>query len=162
MKEAETKVAATTIAVSPSLQGHDRQQEPSATPSSSVEVNTRSLTAGDCEHGYSGEGTAGRGELPNGNARTRSVGDNDLASSLVEGVGNQTREEPWEMGQQGGGDSIDMEDLEAALKGFSAESLRGAGLFRSSVEWGDVGGLRGVRAELREILEVCEAVLRQT
>lgn len=49
---------------------------------------------------------------------------------------------------------IEMEDLEAALEGFSAESLRGAGLFQSSVEWGDVGGLRGVRAELREILEV--------
>ncbi|CAM9578627.1 unnamed protein product, partial [Hapterophycus canaliculatus] len=49
---------------------------------------------------------------------------------------------------------IEMEDLEAALKGFSAESLRGAGLFRSSVEWGDVGGLSAVRAELREILEL--------
>lgn len=58
------------------------------------------------------------------------------------------------------GAGIDMEDLEAALDGFSAESLRGAGLFRSSVEWGDVGGLRGVRADLREILEVCCGVSR--
>lgn len=49
---------------------------------------------------------------------------------------------------------IEMEDLEAALEGFAAESLRGAGLFQSGVQWGDVGGLRGVRAELREILEV--------
>lgn len=52
------------------------------------------------------------------------------------------------------GGSIEMEDLEEALEGFSAESLRGAGLFQSSVEWADVGGLRLVRAELREILEV--------
>lgn len=49
---------------------------------------------------------------------------------------------------------IEMQDLEAALEGFSAESLRGAGLFESGVEWGDVGGLNGVRAELREMLEV--------
>ncbi|CAN0052471.1 unnamed protein product, partial [Laminaria digitata] len=60
------------------------------------------------------------------------------------------------LGGNGGkeGEGIEMEDLEAALEGFSAESLRGAGLFQSGVKWGDVGGLRGVRAELREILEV--------
>lgn len=52
------------------------------------------------------------------------------------------------------GGVIEMQDMEAALEGFSAESLHGAGLFRSGVEWGDVGGLRRVRAELREILEV--------
>lgn len=50
-----------------------------------------------------------------------------------------------------------MEDLEEALEGFSAESLRGAGLFQSSVEWADVGGLRSVRAELREMLEVIDS-----
>lgn len=55
---------------------------------------------------------------------------------------------------------IAMEDLEAALEGFSAESLRGAGLFQSSVEWGDVGGLRAVRAEIREILEVRPTVMQ--
>lgn len=74
------------------------------------------------------------------------------SSSLVrEALGGEEREE-HQRGITGAG--IEMEDLEAALDGFSAESLRGAGLFRSSVEWGDVGGLRGVRAELREILEV--------
>lgn len=60
----------------------------------------------------------------------------------------------WESGKGPERRGIEMEDLEAALEGFSAESVRGAGLFASSVEWGDVGGLCGVRAELREILEV--------
>lgn len=70
----------------------------------------------------------------------------------LQATGREDEEEAHGHGKVGGG--IEMEDLEAALDGFSAESLRGAGLFRSSVEWGDVGGLRGVRAELREILEV--------
>eukprot|EP00903_Cladosiphon_okamuranus_P011980 g11251.t1 len=76
-------------------------------------------------------------------------------SSLSREVLCSSEEAPHEQGVVGGaGAGIEMEDLEAALDGFSAESLRGAGLFRSSVEWGDVGGLRGVRAELREILEL--------
>ena len=46
------------------------------------------------------------------------------------------------------------EDLEAALDGFSAASLRNARLFASDVRWADVGGLQAIKDEVRDVLEV--------
>jgi peroxin-1 len=46
------------------------------------------------------------------------------------------------------------EDLEGALEGFTPASLRGARLFASEVTWADIGGLEGLKAEVRDIFEI--------
>lgn len=87
------------------------------------------------------------------------LGKNHLATAVTAAAGDPSYAEiSTSLGREGrrgvitGG--IEMQDLEAALEGFSAESLRGAGLFESGVDWSDVGGLKAARSELREILEV--------
>lgn len=181
MKEAEKEVFSTAPA-SPALIPLDHSRRPGISPP----LPPSQVASGG--HGDWGEGVrSGKGAV--GDAAADSSGTNDtrhvppFRDSDVVSVGANGRPPPPPLvAMNGGADvvaggssssssngtsrafgGIEMEDLEAALKGFSAESLRGAGLFRSSVEWGDVGGLSGVRAELREILEVrhaCERVGR--
>lgn len=185
MKEAEMELATTIVAaITPFLPGrvgpHESLQSATSPPSAEMIRLSATLDVGGADYcGDQGESAAGpREAAANGNHdHAPFVRDCDPTCGAVareppsldarekgggSGSGSmsgQLREASGETAQRGGGVGIDMEDLEAALKGFSAEAHRGAGLFRSSVEWGDVGGLRGVRAELREILEVCAACL---
>ncbi|KAF0699185.1 Aste57867_10237 [Aphanomyces stellatus] len=45
-------------------------------------------------------------------------------------------------------------DLMAGLEGFTPAALRGVELFKSTVEWGDIGGLTDIRQMLKDTLEL--------
>ncbi|CAM9343475.1 unnamed protein product [Scytosiphon promiscuus] len=178
MKEAETEVSSTAAFAAPHvrLEYPNCPQNSSPLPPSQAVVNGTTISAGVGHGGYGREASSGHGKSAAvDSAIATSVvngGHDALRDSDVVSAGADGRPSPITTVESGGGfgarggsiissidmsqgvGGIEMEDLEAALEGFSAESLRGAGLFRSSVEWGDVGGLSGVRAELREILEL--------
>lgn len=176
MKEAETEVTVSSVLAAPPRREHQhRRRQWTALYPSRLAVNggTSRAEGGDCgKGGHDGgtlNGAAPCGTLTNGSHnypapvayRESHASCSGEPPPLVVGDmaerSSSHAQDPRGIAQLGGGGGVgvDMEDLEAALKGFSAESLRGAGLFRSSVEWADVGGLGGVRSELREILEVC-------
>jgi len=48
---------------------------------------------------------------------------------------------------------LTQQSFDEALLAFTPASLKGAGLFESSVAWGDIGGLDEVRLELKKTLE---------
>lgn len=125
----------------------EQQQHPQQHP--------RGALQGTLLQGGGGGAGPGRNQDPTPTPASRESSETRVASSRglsTTGPGDGCHLRESGVGAERRG--IEMEDLEAALEGFSAESVRGAGLFASSVEWGDVGGLCGVRAELREILEV--------
>ncbi|CAM9368423.1 unnamed protein product [Ectocarpus fasciculatus] len=174
MKEAEREVAISALAIPSAREHQHRRRQRAALSPSRLAINggTVGVEGGDCGKGGLDRGTlngdAPCGALTNGShghhapATYRDNHDSCSGNSPLVTVGGMREDtsrhvrDPQGAAQLGGGGGlgVDMEDLEAALKGFSAESLRGAGLFRSSVEWADVGGLSGVRSELREILEL--------
>ena len=51
-------------------------------------------------------------------------------------------------------DTVTREDIDAAMDGLVAGSLRGAKLVKSTVQWSDVGGLDEVRSTLKDTLEL--------
>ncbi|CAM9982604.1 unnamed protein product [Ectocarpus sp. 12 AP-2014] len=176
MKEAETEVTISSALAVPSARKHQhRRRQRTALSPSRVAINggTVRVEGGDCGKGGH-DGSTLNGDAPCGNLTNDTHNYHPLAtyrdnhdsssgnlrhvtvSDTREGSSSGHARDPQGATYLGGGGGVgvDMEDLEAALEGFSAESLRGAGLFRSSVEWGDVGGLNGVRSELREILEL--------
>lgn len=48
---------------------------------------------------------------------------------------------------------LTIKEFEFAAKDFTTQSTEGIKLFKSSVEWGDVGGLNEVKQMLRETFE---------
>ena len=58
-----------------------------------------------------------------------------------------------------GGEGLSLDDIECALDGFTPTALRNAKLHSSSVKWSEVGGLEGVKKDLRDMLELPTKVL---
>lgn len=48
---------------------------------------------------------------------------------------------------------VDSSHIDTAMAAFTPASLKGAGLFESSVSWSDIGGLHEVREEIKKTLE---------
>lgn len=169
MKESETGLVSTAAVAAPTITlEHERRPESLSSLPPSQGVVSATTNGANGGHWKSSVDDAAAASGVNDGHHSPPFGDVDVVSvgadghpppmiavnggAGVDARGSSSSSNINSRSQVTGG--IEMEDLEAALKGFSAESLRGAGLFRSSVEWGDVGGLNTVRAELREILEV--------